>query len=513
MYYGSSGFPVTELESAMQRCPSMKFLASLAVATLAGLVLLAVHGIQEAEAQSRIIWDEPVNLSDSESSSVAPAIVADDFGFVHVFWSEDVGGESLSDSDLTTPGNAISYRRWDGRSWTRPVDVLSVPGENTANFVAVDVDSAGRLHVIFGGQSDFYYSSANGSEAEDARAWDTPTLIAGNNARSSWESDIVAAEDGVLHVVFATRGSLPGIFYIQSTDGGANWSEPDLVSEPLDLREEGFANVRLIADARGRLHASWETFQAEGYGQGVYYARSVDGGRSWEQPIRFDYLEESRGFVSWIYVTARGDDELHVIYANGFSSQGRGYRFSNDGGATWSAEQDVLMDMEGINGFVTPLVDGDQQLHMIVNMRTADTQVVGIYYTYKTPGGWAPTTPVDADRPATDSAHYAASTVRLGNEIHTVYTQLGGGEIWHVSGTIADVPQTAPLALPVTHVTQMQPTVLPTASPAPTPRPTLLPSFNTAVTPTDTTAFSILAPMVLTLVFLFAAATIALRRR
>ena len=206
--------------------------------------------------------------------------------------------------------------------------------------------------------------------------------------------------------------------------------------------------MRIVDDSSGRLHATWQTFQEAGYGQGVYYARSLDGGQTWSEPKRFRFREAGDGFVSWPYLISRGDDELHLNYVNG-SNVGRAYRFSMDGGETWSEAEDILLEMQGINGYVVPILDGNNRMHMIVNMRTYAGQDVGIYYSRQLPqGGWSFATPIDDFSPAAPSAHYAAAATRLGNEIHTVYNQISDGEIWYVRGDIQDVEPSAERPLP-----------------------------------------------------------------
>jgi hypothetical protein len=95
-------------------------------------------------------------------------------------------------------------------------------------------------------------------------------------------------------------------------------------------------------------------------------------------------------------------------------------------------------------------MDGAGQLHLVVNMRPRTTQKVGIYYSSLMSDGWSPVTPLIVDTPAADTAHFASATVARGNEIHIVWTQLYGGEIWHLSGTIQNLAPAEIQALPAT---------------------------------------------------------------
>ncbi len=430
----------------MKRQKTYGLKAVFAFLLMLAFLLLQAPGI--ARSQDPVIWSEPENLSNTPSSSNHPAIVTDDFGFVHVFWSELVGGETLGPDDLAGSGNAIMYTRWDGKRWSVPNDVLTSPGENLTDYVSVAVDPGGRLHAVWGGQDNFYYSSANGWEAETAQSWSKPKVIASGSARSQRESSIVVDNNGSLHVIYAARYPTNAISHISSADGGHSWSRETRISPALESLEVGFANVRIISDPRGRLHATWQTFQDEGYGQGVYYARSLDAGQSWSESTRFRFREQGDVFVEWPYLVSRGEDELHLNYVDG-QNIGRAYRLSLDGGETWSEADLILQELEGINGYVIPIVDGDERMHMVIDMRTRAGQVVGLYYSRLRPQGtWSPTKPIDDSSPAAPSAHYTAASVRLGNEIHAVYTQLSGGEIWHVRGDIQDIESSEQQPLP-----------------------------------------------------------------
>ncbi|MCD4737788.1 MAG: glycoside hydrolase [Anaerolineae bacterium] len=409
-------------------------------------------GVAPVEAQAGpIIWTAPLNISNTPASSGHPAIITDDYGYVHVFWSEEVGGGPVRsrDGSALSTGNSIYYTRWDGVSWTSPLDILFVPAEAIAAGVAVALDAANRLHLVWTGQSNFYYSNALSQQAVSAHAWSTPLIVANNSARSAQESDIVAAGDGNLHIVYATRGAAAGIYHICSQDEGQSWKMETKLSRSFDHLENSLSKVQLITDGADRLHVVWQTNQEQGYGQAIYYTRSVDGGETWEAPGQFEYRDPTDTFVGWPYITAMGDSEIHLIYVNG-SNVGRAHRVSTDGGETWGAAQDILTTMEGINGYIVPLVDATGQRHLLVNMRTRAEQKVGIYYTRWLGDNLLPVKPLDDFSPAASSAHYTAAAVRLGNELHVVYTHLGGAEIWYLRGTVLSVAPLVSLSPPLT---------------------------------------------------------------
>jgi hypothetical protein len=423
-----------------------------AVTIIVALAFLCSHS---ANAQSRDMdWSAPINLSNSPQSSGRPAIVADGFGYVHVFWSEDVNGESILDipGQLIKNGNTIFYTRWDGVSWTQPVDILFVPGDGIAEYVAVAVDKDNWLHAVWTGQSNYYHSSAPSWQAHSASSWSRPTVVATDSARTPWSADIVTDGSGNVHIVYATAGNNTGIHHTVSRDGGATWEVPTRLSGAFYPLEKSLSTVKVLVDGADRLHAVWQTNQAEGYGQAAYYARSVDGGDSWTQPVQMGYRDAGEYDVSYPFLAAIGESELHLVYIDGPWHTGRWHRISRDGGATWSEPSHFIEGLEGVNGYTILLTDVQEGLHLIVTMRTLG-QVGGLFYTRWSGNGWSPEQLAIPDNLQTGlGAHWTAATIRLGNEMHVLWNtnfSSQAGEIWHSRAVIPGVAQVAALPVPV----------------------------------------------------------------
>ncbi|NLE77047.1 MAG: hypothetical protein GX605_09910 [Chloroflexi bacterium] len=419
-------------------------------------------------------WQPPINLSNSAASSSYPAIVADGHGFVHVFWSEEVDGESILDvpQALVHNGNTIYYTRWDGEDWSEPVDILFVPGDPIADYISAAVDRQNGLHLVWTGQDSFYYSTAPAHLAQQPQSWSTPVVVATGSARSMWESSIAAAEPGQVHVAYATRGPDAGIFYVASTDGGRNWGAPVQLSWPLERLEKGYMHVKLVLGPDGVLHCVWGTYEKDGYGQAVYYARSADGGGQWSEAQQMGNREAEEYGVLYAYVAALPSGETHIVYIDGPWHIGRWHRVSPDAGLTWSEPSQILDSLEGVNGYTLLVVDGLEQVHLVVTMRTRE-QVGGLFHSKWLGTAWSPVTLEIPDRPETGpGAHWTAVTIRLGNELHVVWNtnfSSQAGEIWYSRASIPGVPAQSPKPTPAP-----SPTVGAAApvAPSPTPPPT-----------------------------------------
>ncbi len=410
----------------------------LLLAYAAGLVLAPPLGAQQVIDEPVVTWSEPVNLSGTVESSNNPEVAADHVGNVHVLWSEDVGGEPLEDATYAIHGNSLVYRRWDGQRWTDAVDILWVTGDPVADYPAAMVDAQNRLHVVWMGENGYYYSSAPAMQAHSPQAWTTPVALAPANL-VLYPLDIGLGAQGEIYVLYSTPGGQ--VAFICSEDGGLNWRLPTVVSSPLAGPEVSTAPIRLLVDGAGRLHAAWQTNQAEGYGQTVYYARSLDRGETWSQAVQFAYRDPGETFTEYLDLAVVAPDEVHAIYIDGWHV-GRWHRISRDGGQTWSSPVHVLMTLEGKNGFVIPLVDSANQLHLIINMRTRE-QLPGIFTAIWLGDRWSEPRGVDNWTRGGIESHFASATVSMGNEIHVVYSQLAGGEIWHVSGLVSNAPREA----------------------------------------------------------------------
>lgn len=423
--------------------------------------ILGCEAVKVSMAQTGdVIWSQPLNLSSSSTRSVHPAIVADAYGHIHVFWSEDIGGQqTVSDAVADVP-NTIFYRCWNGQVWLEPLDILAVADDSLADFVAATVDAENRFHLVWTGMSDFYYSTAPVAEAYSVRAWSTPQIIASDNARTAFESDVVVDTLGNVHIIYATRGreSAPGVFHIMLPSDSAAWTLPIKISTNLRDNEAAFKDVRLVVDAADRLHAAWSTVNTNGYGQAAYYAGGDALANVFTPPVLLADATINNGFTGFPSLLPYGRDELLLIHVDE-RNKGRIERTSVDAGRTWSEPRFVLSGMEGVNGFLIPLLDGDGGLHLVINMRTMNGQRVGIYYAPRVGLDWSPVLPVAVEEPYGPSAHYTDAVMRMGNEIHAVWTELRSGEIWYVKGSIdgvAPVPTQAIALAPTSVAAEMQ---------------------------------------------------------
>ena len=259
--------------------------------------------------------------------------------------------------------------------------------------------------------------AAPAESAGSAKAW-LPPITVGSSARTNWESDVAVDAQDIPHIVYATRGDDPGVYYTRITDIEAIIDTPVRLSVGLEQPDEvAFACVSINIDSQGRMHALWSTVSTDGFGRAVYYARSVDGGQTWSPAFRLAQREPGSGFLELPSLGFVGDSELSVIYAYP-SNMGRQERISLDAGETWGEPHTIYPDLEGIAGFNVQVNDAAGNLHVLSNMRTHD-QVGGLFYWRWLDGNWSPWQLANTETETTGpGGHFTAATVRLGNEIH-----------------------------------------------------------------------------------------------
>jgi len=399
---------------------------------------LATSGVAYSQPPGpNLAWSTPIILSvDTPGRSFQPTVVADPFGYVHVFWEENV---ELSPGIL---GGYLFYTRWDGKQWSRPVDILLSPGAySIVSKPCAAVDQAeGVLHLVWASSDRILYSQAPVEQAQSARNWSEPTAVAYGPVQNPY----LIIHKGILHLVYLDNGEEPGIYYSASRDGGNGWIPPVRLSLPTTTRKPLptlSETVQIRADEQGRLHVVW----VDRLDGGIYYTRSTDGGRSWERPVELD--QEG----TWPSLGIQ-DNQVHVLWSATHEgpSCARRERISLDGGISWGQMTRILAPVEGCLGWMNVEQDMAGNLHLFTIGRD-DHGIVRPYYAWWTGTGWS--TPEEVGTIAVpDGAEWqkmgpdrARASMGLGNTFHAVWYS-NDGQVWYTSAQAGISGQTpAPL--------------------------------------------------------------------
>src|SRR5215510_12576666 len=113
-------------------------------------------------------WSEPYRLSSEEGRASEASLVADQYGYVHCFWTETLFADQRT---------IIQYARFDGGTWSAPNDIY-ITYNHIENIESV-VDQHGTLHIVWteGHNGPVYHSYAPASNALSAQNWAQPVPI------------------------------------------------------------------------------------------------------------------------------------------------------------------------------------------------------------------------------------------------------------------------------------------------------------------------------------------------
>lgn len=414
-----------------------------------GLVIILVTwlwrclNVATVIAQSVPLWSDPILLSNPEVDAWAPTIAVDTAGNVHIIWSQ-----TMTLDPPPGEGDTLFYTRWNGTKWTQPVDVLISPGGEAAEWPDVAITPDSMLHVVWGtgGQgSKLFYARAPGCCADRPANWSEPVRL---YMPILYSPVIVADEFGRLHVAGSSQET-GDIIYLRSEDGGNTWSNPVNLFTGTRQPDEYAIWPRLAVDGQGRVHLVWTTLPYPG--RAVVYARSDDGGLTWNQPQVIDtanqggYISSSYGPI-YIDVEARNQDELHLIW-DGAPTIERNHIWSLDGGLTWS-EPNLLfpeVTLVGRSGWNDMAFTSDNILHAVSMVSVGSPLHATWDGTH-----WSDTDHVSTTGPATSGTELLDLAISRGNTLHTVWLKKDHQPftVWYAQGQTS-APELAIQALPM----------------------------------------------------------------
>jgi hypothetical protein len=379
----------------------------IGVAVLA-ILLVSTFWITPAQAQLEDGgWSKPYRLSSDAGKSSEAYLVADQYGYVHAFWTETLFANGRW---------IIKYARFDGATWTKPNDIY-VTNTGIRN-VSPFVDQQGMLHIAWaeGLAGPAYYTYAPANNAVSAQNWAKPIRI-NVPARIVY---LRVDSGGVLHMLYIDQTETAGVYYIHSEGWGITWSEPVWL-DPDILPNHIPDSLSFDLDENDGLHAAWfyGTREQGEIPDWVRYTHSLDGGHTWSAPFLIDRHDEEtdhRLTVPSPVMIVQGET-VHIIWAAG-SSPYRYHRISYDAGRTWSEPVHIFGELHG-QAFDGLAVDGAGRVHFFGQIRYP----MGIFHAYWAQNEWSQPALVYLISEDGSSlgdhvhAHHTLPVVRAGNQL------------------------------------------------------------------------------------------------
>jgi BNR repeat-like domain len=190
-------------------------------------------------------WGASQRLARTPDESVAPDIIFQSPGNIHVVWE-----------DYTPGNNEIYYRKSSdlGATWGKTQRLTWTSGGSLVPLIALDPSD--NLHLIWQdmtpGESEIYYKKST----NQGKTWTASKRITWASG-STLPSGLAADSFGNLHVVWAFGSLIPyEVYYKKSTDGGATWT----TSQRLTWTSGDSFDATIAADSSGYLHVVWHDY-------------------------------------------------------------------------------------------------------------------------------------------------------------------------------------------------------------------------------------------------------------
>jgi len=211
-----------------------------------------------------VTWTSRQRLTWGAGISLLPVLAVDSSGVIHLVWQDDRSGS-----------NEIYYKQSndEGATWTTSKRLTWNSGNSHSTALAVD--SSDNLHLVWSddspGSVEIYYKKST----DGGTTWTT-------SKRLTWMTSIELAPKIAVdssdnpHVVW--ENPLPGngdIYYKTSADGGTTWGANQRLTWTAGTAHEPSIGIALS----GKIWVVWKD-TAPGNSE-LYYRNSTDGGANW----------------------------------------------------------------------------------------------------------------------------------------------------------------------------------------------------------------------------------------
>jgi len=308
-------------------------------AKISGLIVLAAWLLIVSPIllpQGSVVADPPfttdvmVNDAASTGDSASPSIATGPDGRLYAIWSD--GRVGPSDFRIFFSGSTDGGATWMVPSIRVGDDIVG----SYQSDGSIALNSTGALFATWSdwrsGNADIYFAKS----LDGGLSWTTPNTKV--NAEPSSANQFVPsiATDllGNVYVAWVDeRGGGQDIFVGKSSDGGATWTERNVIVEPANFGQHA---PSIAVDGSGNVYVAWQ--DGRNGNLDIYFARSVDGGMSWSNPnIQITTNSEVQFFPA---SAADAAGSVYIIWRDQRNGDLDIYLAkSPDGGTTWMDPQ------------------------------------------------------------------------------------------------------------------------------------------------------------------------------
>ncbi|MDI6689748.1 MAG: S-layer homology domain-containing protein [Actinomycetota bacterium] len=261
-------------------------------------------------------WSSPINISNTSGSSDEPSIAIDSSGNVHVVWM-----------DYLVNNYEICYAKFNGASWSSPPQNISNTRAISCS-PSIAVDAGGNIHVVWDESNDVYYTKFDGT------SWGDRVKISTLHRPAEGAKPSIAADKyGNVHVVyrrdFLVQRDPPVYNYeiCYTKFDGTSWSTPENIS--YTPTAEPSKEPAITTDRDGNVHVVWQKLVAN---YEIYY-REFDG-TSWGSISNLSKTSTPSYCPS---IATDKDGNLHVVWHEETASTNREVYYKKSNGTSWSS--------------------------------------------------------------------------------------------------------------------------------------------------------------------------------
>ena len=327
------------------------------------------HQVIQISNDGGATWGEPHALAPSEERQDDPQIVVD-AGDGRTVYAAYMEGDKSSMFVARSDDFGLTFRPVIVEEIERGLDKIALAARD------------GHVYLVYHSQQKIWASVSHDGGA----TWTVSQPIHNTNSTFgvSLPSGAAIDENGVAY--FAWNGvNRPGqakgtinLYVTRTADGGTTWTTSVVAQSeappPCDCGGWDYwgAQLAIGVDDEERVHVLWNANEVKYGAQRVFFASSADGATTWSAPMDVSPAPVGTNHV-FPALVATGDGDVRIAWQddrNGFDAGGEDptarwntyYRYSADGGATWSDETQLSAFVAGYpykfaDGYLQPYGD------------------------------------------------------------------------------------------------------------------------------------------------------------
>ena len=281
------------------------------------IIILALGILLFAQA-AQADWIPARRLTWTSGDSFSPAVAVDSGNAINVVWSD------------YTPGNSeVFFKRSEdgGATWTEGKRLTFTSGD--CYEPAIALDSSDTIHVAWDsdapGNYEIYYIQSTDGGAN----WSAVQRLTWSSGWSEYPAIAIDSSDRI-HIAWQDdkSGNLE-IYSIRSTNGGANWG----TVKRLTWNSGSSGSPAIARGAPNTIPIVWQdNTGTPGYSE-IYFKKSTDGGQTWSGAKK---LTSNAGDSREPGIARDAVGGIHVVWNDGTPGNPEiHYKKSADGGTTW----------------------------------------------------------------------------------------------------------------------------------------------------------------------------------